>query len=637
MGDWHQIDITAGPYAWHVEPDDEGQLGDVLAGLKVATNYTEDHPIQGTTGPWSASFGIVVADVSELSDLAIGSPCTIMAWADTPGAIMTDLTFPYDEQVRLPLVQFIGEISELSAQPDSQGRMVVTVMATDPLATLANFTAGTTDYPKESLRDRFVRVWNVTGLPLPGAEGEVLYGEVEARPASPINVLEYLQQLLSWQVSPPFEGSSGVALMLTPNPALVETGDPAAPLLFGDYLDPVTPFTFQYVWKETIHGNALIPRSLPFHLADGPAGWNVEIDPHLAGDQLHDGGLVELDTTFSKTKANKVDRSIVTLTDWVWDATRPDPVPVEFRVETELVLATSLGSAENVVVFNLPDRGIDAWGIDKLTILDAPSTTVIPWFCLYNQAAGNLREPIVISNVRREWNPAGKPWISGILRNAAITFGQDGWEIELELRPELPRAYNRYGPSGYNFSVENPGAEVNTTGWVVAGTAATLTRDTTQAQAGVASFKLTTTALTPVGTGQASVVPVEVAGSNQNYQLSLWVRGTGTALVSLRHGPAGVEFAALAPVALTGAWQKLTLDAVTPVEYPDLTSVYPVIRQGTAGAQSLWFDTVAVESAPREPYLSPRNMKLDPTLAAITVADLDPDLTVYDLRLTRRP
>lgn len=69
---WHSLDLTAGPYSWHVEPGDPAAVGDLLDNLSVETNIDEEHPIAGPFGPKELKFGIIVDQLAELADLKVG-------------------------------------------------------------------------------------------------------------------------------------------------------------------------------------------------------------------------------------------------------------------------------------------------------------------------------------------------------------------------------------------------------------------------------------------------------------------------------------------------------------------------------------------------------------------------------------
>jgi hypothetical protein len=71
------------------------------------------------------------------------------------------------------------------------------------------------------------------------------------------------------------------------------------------------------------------------------------------------------------------------------------------------------------------------------------------------------------------------------------------------------------------------------------------------------------------------------------------VFGTGSCYVQIYSNPAGTQFAISSTVTLTGSWQKITLIGTAPA---GTTSIYPVIRQGSAGAQTLYFDEVNLTS-----------------------------------------
>lgn len=636
MGDWATIDIVVGPYSWHVEPGDEGALGDVLAGLKVSTNISTDHPVQGTPGPWDASFGIIVDDLAELSAITIGSRVSILALADAPGALMP---YPADEATyRPPLVQFLGSVAELSAAPTTKGRTVVTVMCTDRLVDLANVTVGTSDYPAETLANRFERIWaEGPGDPLTGAyalpTGDTLYGTMPVRAPAAASALELLQFTLANQV----DHTLPLAHFLMLNPSYDGvTGT------FGTELDPARPFTLHYAWKEPIMGNHQTPSNLPFVFVDGPDGWTVEVDVRLS-EQVIPADLVELDTTFSKTKATQVDSVTVTSQEgsW-WNQYWTPAVPIEWRFDGE---QTNLATIADVAVYALPPRGADQWGNDKITILDLPPEFPLTWFSHWYAAnAYGLRTPIVIDGVVPEQNPASRPWIVGMFANAEIVFEDGGWFIELEMRADLPRIYDDYTAPTNAEGVYEPYLSPRN-----------MKSDGNEATPNQSSFETSVAAWTSGGTvpparNHVSVGLAPTAGAGIMQMQVVWGAGgvlplvqtsmpampgrvyTASAYVYVPTGSPHVMLATPGTIGVASsvrnAWTRITL-TFTADTHPELIQIWPA--SVPAAGNMVYVDAFKFERGNvATPYA------VNP-LSAIRPIDLDPDLTVFDLRLVRRP
>ncbi len=140
--------------------------------------------------------------------------------------------------------------------------------------------------------------------------------------------------------------------------------------------------------------------------------------------------------------------------------------------------------------------------------------------------------------------------------------------------------------------ITNGGAEVNTTGWVPSN--ATLTRDTTRARYGVASFKSVATATAAVEYGFVSPNPVVVGGVA--YLLLGWVyiptsyAGPAVSLQVANYVGATGTLSVNADMALRDRWQRLSL-VFTPAAGDILGN--PAWRSAGLVAvigDTLWFD-----------------------------------------------
>lgn len=135
--------------------------------------------------------------------------------------------------------------------------------------------------------------------------------------------------------------------------------------------------------------------------------------------------------------------------------------------------------------------------------------------------------------------------------------------------------------------VTNPSFEVNTTGWAANNANAAIARDTAQFWIGAASLKVDTTAAL---SGCYTTIP-GTQGSTV-YTVSCYVRGTGS--VRLDMSSAAGDFAVGSVVTLTSSWQRVT---TTGTSLAASTNVLPVVRQMTAGAQTMWVDAVMLEQS----------------------------------------
>jgi hypothetical protein len=133
--------------------------------------------------------------------------------------------------------------------------------------------------------------------------------------------------------------------------------------------------------------------------------------------------------------------------------------------------------------------------------------------------------------------------------------------------------------------ITNPSATADVSGWAAT---ATLTRDGTYGVGPAGSFKLVTASGSGAATGYA--YPNQGSGPSSHrpdtYLFEVWVFGTGSCYVQMYSNPAGTQFA----ISSTSPSRLLAEDHPHRHAPAGTTSIYPVIRQATAGAQTLYFD-----------------------------------------------
>jgi prepilin-type N-terminal cleavage/methylation domain-containing protein len=140
-------------------------------------------------------------------------------------------------------------------------------------------------------------------------------------------------------------------------------------------------------------------------------------------------------------------------------------------------------------------------------------------------------------------------------------------------------------PTIINY-VTNPSYETNTTGWAASCGATGITRDTTQAYIGSASMRLNTT-----GVDQCTYfgAPYIVTTVGRTYTMSAWVKGSGSAQLTLSSHPGGAIIASSSTVALGSSWQRITVTGTTTSGVVD---VYPVLWQRSSGTLAMYIDAV---------------------------------------------
>lgn len=429
---WHTITIKAGPYDWTVTKNMGASIGDVLDGLKVATAWSEDNPIQGEPGPWTASFGVIVDTIRDVADLVIGSPVTITVWYDEPHAL-----FPGNpDSMRLPLVHYMGRVSDLDASPTKKGRMLVQVTSTDYLVDLAERTVGSAAWPQELVADRVTRIFNEAGVPCPV---DFLYGTVAARDAEPVDALSAVQGCMANEVDPSLP--SARYAVPVPTFTMLNPADPADPRYdFGDAPDPFMPYTFMTGFKRPVNGNADTPFNLPCVLALVGGVVTVVLDPtgDPGANMILPASMALRDTAWHKARSTRPDAVTVTSPTGAWYyRTLPNAVPIEFRFESDLVATGDLIVKGDYL---LPDQVEDGWSLDEVKFFDLPEGVAPPWLVSYGAQDGT-RQLAIIDGVLAGQNPNGGNYYPGMVTNAAIEFRKGNYEITLQMRSDIPRPY----------------------------------------------------------------------------------------------------------------------------------------------------------------------------------------------------
>lgn len=451
---WHSIELDAGPFSWVVTPatlaaDDPSLDGCVLDTLRIDTGWDTERPMYGPNGPWTATFGLVVRRFADVAQLHVGDPVTIMVWADTPGALMP-WPAPNDNAARPPLGHFVGKVSDLDAQPHRSGRTLVTVTCTDTLVDLGQYTVGTVAYPQEIFADRLTRMFNEAGVICPSA---YMYGWAKATTPNPQTLLEAATALLTETT-----GSQGVVdaspqgrqlcvPYLSPNIALVMN----AAGTDVDYhasrgIDPAAPFTIGFAYKKWDGGVAGEPRNLPGQLKLTSAGWDVDVLPRVAIDDVVAASGVDLEVQWRRSRDQRVDKVTVTTADdtpSTWYRYMPNPVPIEYQIDCDSLLgAPDNGQEADVLAATLlPEQAENNWAADAITIHELPAEFAVTWFSVLYEGFRPLRRLLVVNGVAPDLNPTGLPFYMGTPTNGSLIFEGGAWTIELQMSPSVPRPY----------------------------------------------------------------------------------------------------------------------------------------------------------------------------------------------------
>jgi RHS repeat-associated protein len=161
--------------------------------------------------------------------------------------------------------------------------------------------------------------------------------------------------------------------------------------------------------------------------------------------------------------------------------------------------------------------------------------------------------------------------------------------------------------------VLNGGFETNTTGWSAAGSA-TLARDTTAHQFGVASLKIQTAASAGSGTTGAAVT----VNASAPYTFSTWVNApSGTTIQLKLQDNATIPASATATIAGNGAWQRASVTLTTSA---GATRVTPSITQTTTASVAVRVDGAQIESGTGPtPYVQTNGATVRRSPADVTV------------------
>jgi|GEM_PF-2241255 len=133
--------------------------------------------------------------------------------------------------------------------------------------------------------------------------------------------------------------------------------------------------------------------------------------------------------------------------------------------------------------------------------------------------------------------------------------------------------------------VANPSFEADVSNWFAA--SGTISRATSTSYSGVGSLKFDSTAAAQLFYLSAFIPTT----AGKTYTASIMIKGTGTATLALSTQPTAGQIANSGSVTLTSSWQQITVSGTTP---SGATSVYPVIFQQSAGAQTFYVDAVMI-------------------------------------------
>lgn len=605
MADWYSCHISAGPYRWEIQPGDVPGDPDVLDGLTVSTNYDEDHPVQGAPQPTTLSFGVVVSALSDLADLAVGDPVNVTVYRVPPGE---PYGWPTQDGPQMPLVYWLGRVSDVEATAHPSGRTLATVICTDYLADLNEITVGATDYPQETVGARFNRIGAETRLPGLNHDGFSTYGTLLAREAKAASALELLQETLADNAP----WGSDYRLVVAVN----------APIEVARYPGPFVPVTVD------VTNNRLVSPGNPLGLVVGdtfhiyaPPGTPPTATVPITFDEPDFADTAELDPGYRGPENQFTARYEVRAIDGAGNIT------VDFWTG-DLVTFTSPGAG---VEIGREDTRIDLWHAASRPDADEPFG-LAPYYKRASRGGGESASglPGVLQLGADGWTVVidPQPW-DGVIPAAAVDLGTK-WRKARSTRPDTATVISAGGKVISTERNPNPVPieyrhDSQLTGPGTTDLARYLLPETTD------------------DLWQIDELTVYGRGLPANHYL-LWF----VAYYQRYYEPSDVVIAGVDPQLhptgrsyLVGTLLNASL-TLTDASYELKLRLRPGARrariwQPDSQATTDSLPVPIYDDTHREPFLSARWMTETPALAGITYADLDPGLTAHDLRLVRRP
>ncbi len=410
------IRATIGDTTWSAtrNPDPDPETPPVPPCL-VSVRWTDELQDGARVGAWPRWQAITTAQV-----VLVMADATEAGWITNGLPVFLEFLTATDTD---PVATWAGRATDPKIEPHDQG-VLVTVVCTDYLADLGEYTSGTANFAAGEADDHLLDIMDQAGLPAVSTAGSTVsnfWDNVAARPAEAGTVLDLLTQVLTtatnYEVIPIPLPHVGEVAMHEVRPNLDADG----------LLDEAFP------WKL-----AKLDRSVttpaPLVLTEGPPGtWTATVDPSDPDTRpyvLDADTEVLFDAVWSRRLVDATNTVDVVMhnQDVVRVTTGATP-RVTYRVETHL---TELDGGGRLAAFLMPDPGdaaVSAWQPEALTVL--LNQTPDGFF------PGPLRSVFAVGPLQARHHPEGVTyWVGVVTRMDLAASGDDARvTLSLESRP----------------------------------------------------------------------------------------------------------------------------------------------------------------------------------------------------------
>lgn len=389
------------------------------------------HPL-----PDEATITLIAATGSTYARLALGDPVAALVY---PAASFSGTP-----------ASFYGRVSTLTAEPHPLG-VIYTLGCLGYLADLAELTVAQTGMPRQTVKNRVVRVFSDAGVAvdlgaLVSDTGSPYF--IDAL-TSPTDALSALLPALDW--FPPGTGTRdelGASTAGVGGAWDLQRRYRAVPVITGSQLDPVTPFIF----AVGVPHSKRIRYSPPARVTNIAGVRTITVDPANSspstGAPILDGRRVRFAPAYTQTKGGGVANvtqwnssdNLVFVFDW---RTAPGRVaepswlfPVQIDTGGPAVLQILKPPMDqtgrpydHITLYRVPFRPDmrAAWSVGTLSwqAWSEPS----PW------RRPELTELLTVANVQASHLPTNREWVAGLVAKTVLTVAKGRPTIDIDLVP----------------------------------------------------------------------------------------------------------------------------------------------------------------------------------------------------------
>lgn len=398
-------DITIGDHVFVIQAGDEVTPGlQVLDNLQISWATDESRPWPAQPGTVTCALGLWTNDVTDLSDVVIGTPIAV---------VLTDL-------VGEVFATFHGRVARMAAQPRRNNGlgMLYSITGVDYTVDLTELSVTVDDWPAETGAARFARIVSAieaAGLSLDDTDLDPGDAAFEERAGGATTALELLESHL-------------VQVAVDTDPGLQRYI--VAPVVVAGLLDH-----FAIVRQDSIVDAALLPGVL-----DVIEGVFQLTFPDTTADGAVDACVIELAATWNRLKYRATNQVTVTGQTVSAYASRPGP-PVRLNLQTTL---TDQDAADRMAQLYLPDVDeTNGWVADTFTVHAhrQPYSITPAWFPDHRDDPATTAVyvmPIAILGIPAAINLAGEDVYAGQLVKVALRIAKRRILVDFGLRRQLP-------------------------------------------------------------------------------------------------------------------------------------------------------------------------------------------------------